>query len=108
MTAPTVSNETPNALDSCPPWCVDHQDDTAPNNDNGARWHYGASTPWSDRPGFSVRLEQFETDDEPGPVELSIQAASVDGMREAIDAPVTSTEVRRLAEALLAIAETTA
>jgi hypothetical protein len=41
-------------------------------------------------------------------VELSIRGVDVDGMREEFVAPATPTEVRQLAEALLAIAETTA
>jgi hypothetical protein len=61
--------------------------------------------PWSDRPGYSVRLEQFDTDEYAGVAELSIYSVDINGGREAIDPPLTASEIRRLAEALLAIAQ---
>jgi hypothetical protein len=103
MTAPTVQSGTP-ATVGCPSWCVDH-------DHGGDGEHRTALVESSDRPGFGVSLRQPHGE----PLELYVswgeefhQQADVGGNVYVGDgAGVTSIEIRRLGEALLAIAETT-
>jgi hypothetical protein len=81
---------------TCPAWCADHEHfDITADLCEEYEQHRSASLAWSDD-GATARLETVDDD----PAEVSIYR---DG--QWLDVVVTSAELRRLADALVTLAE---
>jgi hypothetical protein len=87
---------------TCPAWCADHRaDDADPDlyDEEPFEWHNTAQIAWSDAGGRAwVNALVGE------PVELTI-TTSPDDAANTLDVVATPDEIRRLAEALLSLAE---